>query len=115
MAFMPNRPLTLPKQDCADCPIRHKAVCAHCEPDELSVLEEIKFYKGFSAGQPIVWAGDQMEFVGSVVSGVASMTQTMEDGRRQMVGLLLPSDFLGRPNRETVAYDVQAATDIVLR
>ena len=111
---MPNRPLTLPKQDCADCPIRHKAVCARCEPDELTLLEEIKYYKGFTAGQPIVWAGDPMEFVASVVSGVASMTQTMEDGRRQMVGLLLPSDFLGRPNRDTVSYDVHAATDIVL-
>lgn len=111
---MPNRPLTLPKQDCADCPIRHKAVCARCEPDELTLLEEIKYYKGFTAGQPIVWAGDPMEFVASVVSGVASMTQTMEDGRRQIVGLLLPSDFLGRPNRDTVSYDVHAATDIVL-
>jgi CRP/FNR family transcriptional regulator len=34
-----------------------------------------------------------MDFVASVVRGVASLTQTMEDGRRQMVGLLLPSDF----------------------
>ena len=38
----------------------------------------------------------------------------MEDGRRQMVGLLLPSDFVGRPNRESVAYDVTAATEVTL-
>lgn len=55
-----------------------------------------------------------MEFVGSVVSGVAKLTQTMEDGRTQMVGLLLPSDFIGRPDRATAAYDVVATTNIVM-
>jgi CRP/FNR family transcriptional regulator, anaerobic regulatory protein len=38
----------------------------------------------------------------------------MEDGRRQMVGLLLPSDFVGRPGRATAAYDVTATTDLVM-
>jgi hypothetical protein len=55
-----------------------------------------------------------MDFVASVVRGVAALTQTMEDGRRQMVGLLLPSDFLGRPNRESAPYDVTATTDLQL-
>lgn len=55
-----------------------------------------------------------MDFVASVVEGVAALTQTMEDGRRQMVGLLLPSDFLGRPNRESVSYDVTATTEVTL-
>lgn len=55
-----------------------------------------------------------MDFVGSIVSGVAALTQTMEDGRTQMVGLLLPSDFAGRPGRESAAYDVIATTDLVM-
>lgn len=111
---MPNRSLALPQIDCADCPIRHRAVCARCETDELEQLDAIKYYRRYEAGQTIVWAADKMDFVASVVEGVASLTQTMEDGRRQMVGLLLPSDFLGRPNRETVSYDVTAATDVTL-
>lgn len=100
--------------DCADCPIRHRAVCAQCDTDELEQLEQIKYYRKFSAGEVIIWAGDPMDFVASVVSGVATLTQTMEDGRRQMVGLLLASDFLGRPNRDRVAYDVTATTDVTL-
>jgi len=111
---MPNRQFATPVVDCADCPIRHRAVCSRCDADELEVLEAIKYYRSFTAGQTIVWAGDQMDFVASVVEGVASLSQTMEDGRRQMVGLLLPSDFLGRPNRESVAYDVTATTDVTL-
>ncbi len=100
--------------DCSDCPIRHRAVCARCDADELAQLEAIKFYRKFSAGEVIVWAGDPMDFVASVVSGVATLTQTMEDGRRQMVGLLLGSDFIGRPNRDRVSYDVTAITDVTL-
>ena len=99
---------------CSECPIRHRAVCAQCESDELEALEEIKYYRSFEAGQTIIWSGDKMEFVGSVVSGIATLTQTMEDGRTQMVGLLLPSDFVGRPGRDGAAYDVVALTDIVM-
>lgn len=99
---------------CSGCPIRHRAVCAHCEADELEVLEGLKFYRSYEAGQTIIWAGDDLSFVASVVSGIASLSQTMEDGRRQTVGLLLPSDFLGRPGREHAPYDVTATTDVTL-
>lgn len=101
-------------RECGDCPIRHRAVCARCEADELARLDEVKFYRSFEAGQTVIWAGDRMDFVGSVVSGIATLTQTMEDGRTQMVGLLLPSDFVGRPGREMAAYDVVATSDLVM-
>lgn len=101
-------------KDCSDCPIRHRAVCARCDTAELALLEDIKYYRSFAAGQTIMWAGDRMDFVASVVSGVASLTQTMEDGRTQMVGLLLPSDFVGRPGRETATYTVTATCDLVM-
>lgn len=100
--------------ECADCPIRHRAVCARCETDELELLEQMKFYRSFEAGQTIAWTGDRMEFVASVVSGIATLSHTLEDGRTQMVGLLLPSDFMGRPGREIATYDVTAATDVVM-
>lgn len=102
------------QQPCGNCPIRNRAVCAHCEGDELSGLEELKYYRTFQAGQVLVWAGDRMDFVGSVMSGMAGLTQQLEDGRTQMVGLLLPSDFLGRPGRQVAPYTVTATSEIVL-
>ncbi|MBZ0128995.1 MAG: Crp/Fnr family transcriptional regulator [Rhodobacteraceae bacterium] len=104
----------LVRTDCDSCPIRHRAVCSRCEPDELDVLETMKTYKTYDAGQTLVWAGDSVQFLGSVVSGVAALSQTMEDGRRQMVGLLLPSDFVGRPGREIAPFDVVAATEVTV-
>ena len=74
----------------------------------------MKYYRSYPAGQTLVWAGDQMEFVASVVSGIASLTRTLADGRTQMVGLLLPSDFLGRPGRDIAPFSVTAATDLVM-
>ncbi|GHE04861.1 transcriptional activator protein FnrL [Allgaiera indica] len=100
--------------DCGTCPIRERGVCARCDDRELEALEQIKYYRSYEAGQTLVWSGDQMDFVASVVTGIATLTQTMEDGRRQMVGLLLPSDFVGRPGRACAAYDVTATTDIVM-
>ena len=89
-------------------------MCASCDSDELAVLESIKYYRSYEAGQTIVWGGDRLEFVASVVSGTATIEQLAEDGRKQTVGLLLPSDFIGRPGRSTAAYDVSAVTDVTL-
>lgn len=106
--------LSLNSRDCGDCPIRHRAVCARCEPDELSRLDLIKYYRSYEAGQTVVWAGDRMEFVASVVTGMATISRTMEDGRTQMVGLLFPSDFVGRPGRDLAPFSVTATTDLVM-
>lgn len=99
---------------CADCNIRYRAVCATCDTNELKRLEDIKYYRTFDAGQPIMFEGDEMHFVASVVSGAAKLSRTLPDGRLQMLGLLLPSDFIGRPGRETVAYDVEAIQKVTL-
>ena len=107
--------LAVPKiRSCDDCPIRYNAVCSKCETDELAELEKIKYYRSYAAGQTIFFGGDPLEFVASVVSGVSSLTRTMPDGRVQMVGLLLPSDFIGRPHRDTIDCDVVAETDVML-
>lgn len=102
------------RQSCMSCPIRHRAVCASCDPVEFERLEETKYYRTYSPGQTIMWSGDRMEFVGSVVSGTATIEKTLEDGRKQTVGLLLPSDFIGRPGRDTAIYDVMAISEVTL-
>ncbi|MBW4961705.1 transcriptional regulator FnrL [Sulfitobacter sp. CW3] len=104
----------LARVTCTECPIRHRAVCAHCSGDELDVLEQLKTYKTFKAGDPILWRGDKLTYVGSLVYGVATLSKTLEDGRTQMVGLLLPSDFIGRTGRTEIDFDVVAVTDVTL-
>ena len=100
--------------NCGECPIRHRAVCSRCDTDEIQTLETMKSYRTYSAGDVILWRGEPLEFVASVVSGVANLSKTLEDGRTQMVGMLLPSDFIGRPGRTHVEFDVTATTDVTL-
>lgn len=99
---------------CGECPIRHNAVCAECEQSELLLLESMKTYRSYAPGETIIWAGDELSFLGSVVEGVASLSRTLADGRRQMVGMLFPSDFVGRPGRASTPYDVVASTEVTL-
>lgn len=107
--------LILPERvKCNECPIRHRAVCSKCDDQELAELEKIKSYRSYKAGDPIFWRYDEMTFVASVVYGVASLNKTLEDGRTQTVGLLFPSDFMGRPGRQQIDFDVKAATDLTL-
>ncbi|AXI45229.1 transcriptional regulator [Sulfitobacter sp. SK012] len=108
-----NVPALIENQ-CSDCPIRHRAVCARCDEDELALLEKMKDYRSFQAGETIFWRGEPLEYVASIVTGVATLAKTMEDGRTQMVGLLLPSDFIGRPGRNTIDFDVVATDDVTL-
>ncbi len=97
---------------CATCGIREKAVCAYCSPPELLRLEGIKSYKDYEPGEEIAAAGEESAFVGSIVHGVVSLSKTMVDGRRQMVGLLFPSDFIGRPFRPSAPFDAVAVTNV---
>ena len=84
------------------------------EADDLDALEAVRYYCRFEPGQMVAHSGERMDFVASVVSGVAGLTQALEDGRTQMVGLLLPSDFLGRPGRDSSPYDVTALSELLL-
>ncbi|WP_299820301.1 transcriptional regulator FnrL [uncultured Jannaschia sp.] len=106
--------LSLATPDCAACPIRHRAVCATCEGEDLARLAAMKSYRSWQAGETIVLEGEALAFVASVVEGCATLTRSLEDGRMQMVGLLMPSDFLGRPGRAAAPYAVTAATKVTL-
>jgi len=103
-----------PPNTCSTCPIRHQAVCSACPPDELSVLESLKSYRRYERGETIIWAEEPLTHLGSIVDGAAFLNRTLEDGRMQIVGLMLPSDFIGRPDRATIAHDVVAATEVTL-
>jgi len=101
-------------EHCADCPIRARAICSYAGRDELEMLNSVKYYKNFAPGQEIVAAGEQTTSIGSVVEGVVSLSKTMIDGRRQMVGLMFPSDFIGRPKSPVAPYDAVAVTPVRL-
>jgi CRP/FNR family transcriptional regulator len=111
-AIAPATELPKAHERCGACPIRHRAVCSYCGPADLTELDRTKFYREYTPGQEIVGEGEVTRTLGSVVTGVVALHKSMEDGRRQIVGLLFPSDFIGRPLRPVAPYEAVAVTDV---
>ena len=99
---------------CALCQIRSVGICANSTDEELGWLEEAKLYRRYPAGTMIAFAGDRLDSVGSIMTGIAAIGGARADGRRQTYGVLMPGDFLGRPGRARVTFDIEAITDIEL-
>lgn len=78
------------------------------------MLDGMKSYRDYAPGEEIAAAGEETEHVGTIVEGVVALSKTMVDGRRQMVGLQFPSDFIGRPYRSVAPFDAVAVTNVRL-
>nr|WP_303645123.1 Crp/Fnr family transcriptional regulator [Rubellimicrobium arenae] len=70
--------------------------------------------RSYGTGEAVARAGDRLEVVATVVSGSATLSRGLEDGRTQIVGLLLPANLLGRPGGQRLAHDVVATTPLTL-
>ena len=57
-----------------------------------------------------MWEGEDSVLVANVVEGVLKLSTGTEDGREQIVGVVYPSDFIGRPFGATSGHRVTALT-----
>ncbi|MEO1046474.1 MAG: Crp/Fnr family transcriptional regulator [Pseudomonadota bacterium] len=97
--------------NCDDCSVRNHAICSALSDDELAVLNSKGRKHRLSAGQTLVWEGDESLLVANVVEGVMKLSTSMGDGREQIVGIVYPSDFIGRPFGGRSLHSVTALTD----
>ncbi len=97
--------------DCDTCVVRNRAICAALDDGEIKALNGIARRKTLSAGDPLLWEGDDSMLVANVIDGILKLTNSTEDGREQIVGVVYPSDFIGRPFGATTKHSVTALTD----
>jgi CRP/FNR family transcriptional regulator len=81
---------------CTHCAVRSRGLCAALSGDEIGALNEIATRRTLHDGEFFVFEGDATQSFANVTSGVGKLTQSLEDGREQIVGVLFPSDFIGR-------------------
>jgi CRP/FNR family transcriptional regulator len=62
----------------------------------------------------IAGASASENWCATVLAGVVKLSKALPDGRQQIVALLFPGDFLGRPFRAEFPYTAEAATDVHL-
>jgi len=86
-------------------------------PDELALLRDAESStRMVSAHREIVREGQRVLSGSIILSGWACRVRILADGRRQILGLLLPGDLLGicRHHNPVTATSVTALTNVVL-
>lgn len=96
---------------CDACAIRNRAICSDLTGEELTLLNQIGRRRDVKAGEQLLWEGDEAILVGNVIEGLLKLSSGTADGREQIVGLVYPADFIGRPFGATTPYGVEALTD----
>ncbi|MEM6588224.1 MAG: Crp/Fnr family transcriptional regulator [Pseudomonadota bacterium] len=104
---------------CAACAVRNSSLCGALSSEEIADLNGISRRKRLKPGQVHVIEGDVARDFANVTKGVAKLLRGAEDGRMQIVGLLLPSDFIGGTMRSDGAavqehYTIEAVSDLEL-
>ena len=94
--------------------MRDQALCGSLTDEELSTLNALGRHRSLERGQTLIWAGEEALVCANLLSGVLKLSATTADGREQIVGLLYPADFVGRPFAEAAEHTVTALTDAEL-
>jgi CRP/FNR family transcriptional regulator len=96
---------------CDTCAVRHHAICAALDDGELVALNSVGRRRTLEAGEPLIWEGDDSILVANVIDGILKLSTGTADGREQIVGVVYPADFIGRPFGFTTGHSVTALTD----
>lgn len=96
---------------CDTCVVRNRAICASLDANELETLNTIGRRRTLVPGESLIWEGEDSVLVANVIDGVLKLSTGTEDGREQIVGVVYPSDFIGRPFGSTTGHGVTALTE----
>lgn len=96
---------------CDTCVVRNRAICASLDASELETLNTIGRRRILEPGESLIWEGEDSVLVANVIDGVLKLSTGTEDGREQIVGVVYPSDFIGRPFGSTTGHGVTALTE----
>lgn len=92
---------------CTTCEIRDLAVCSSMPTGSLGELHRIGKRRTLRKGQALAWEGDEAPLIINVVSGMLKLSSSARNGSEQILGLIGPGGFAGRPQggrtRQTIA------------
>ncbi len=96
---------------CDTCVVRNRVICSSLDGDEIKALNAIGRRRTLTPGESLMWEGEDSVLVANVIEGVLKLSTGTEDGREQIVGVVYPSDFIGRPFGSTSGHGVTALTE----
>lgn len=96
---------------CQTCVVRNHAICSVLTVPEREVLSRMGRHVTIRRGETLIWEGDESALVANVIEGALKLSTSTADGREQIVGVVYPSDFIGRPFGGTAQHSVTALSD----
>lgn len=99
---------------CGDCPARDTAVCAGLDSPSRTRFEHLARHRKLRKGQTLVWEGDEMPFVASVVQGRLTLSRAARDGGELILGTIGPGGFVGDTTRPVSSNTVTAVSETEL-
>lgn len=93
---------------CRECAVRSVSVCDALEPDDLASLNLLKEKVCFNPKETLFYQDDSALSVYNVTSGSVRLYKLLPDGRRQIVGFMMPGDFIGLSLSERNGYSADA-------
>lgn len=96
---------------CDECAVRGRALCATLGLDERERFIRLGRQMTVPRGHTLMWEGDESMLVANVVEGALMLSTSTSDGREQIVGVVYPADFIGRPFGSESPHNVTALTD----
>jgi CRP/FNR family transcriptional regulator, anaerobic regulatory protein len=105
----------MPRRDpCLDCVVRSSALCHVLSASQLAKFNRLSHRKRYPPGRLIGGTDSAEDWFAIILTGVIKLTRSLPDGRQQIVTLLFPSDFLGRPFRADSLYAAETTTAVEL-
>lgn len=109
-----RNPFMISPSVCTECAVRDRALCGALSNEELVALNSIGQRRKVARGETVIWSGDDSVICANLLDGIMKLSASTSDGREQMVGLLYPSDFVGRLYADQAGFTVTALTDAEL-
>lgn len=101
-------PLSAP---CRNCGAREFNICQRLEANQQERLLALAMRLQVSKRDRLFAAGDPARYVYNITEGTVCLSRSLADGRRQILGFLLPGDFLGLGVEGTHGCDADTLTE----
>ena len=99
---------------CEHCGVKQFAICGALEPRCAARLESLISRVHLTPKQILFIEDEPAAHHFTIVNGVVSISKSMADGRRQIVGFMFPGDFLGVAEEGSYSCTAQAVTPVEL-
>ena len=99
---------------CEHCGVKEFAVCGALEPHCAARLRSLISRIHLTPKQVLFIEAEPAKHHFTIVDGVISISKSLADGRRQIVGFMFPGDFLGVADEESYSCTAQAVTPVEL-